>query len=154
MMDPGLLEIEVTESSLMHSIIDTEAKCRLLKDMGVNLALDDFGTGYSSLSYIKNLPFDRVKIDKSIIKNICIEPRDAAIANAIVEMAHDLDMKVTGEGVEKEEQLLFLRSIGCDEIQGFFFSSPVNSDSMSLLLSASPEQNWAGYDKTSDYLYP
>ncbi len=144
-MDPGLLEIEVTESSLIHSITDTEAKFRSLKDMGVSLALDDFGTGYSSLSYIKNLPFDRVKIDRSFVKNICNEPRDAAIASAIIEMAHALDMKVTGEGVENEAQLDLLRFIGCDEIQGFLFSSPVSSDSMGQLLSAPSEHSWADY---------
>ena len=141
-LDPRLLELEVTESCLMDSMNDVEKKMQLIKDMGVNLALDDFGTGYSSLSYVKNLPFDRVKLDKSFVENICNEPRDNAIAQAIIQMAHALDMKVTGEGVECEDQLDLLRALGCDEAQGFFFSLPIDSKNMTDLLKKPFMQDW------------
>jgi EAL domain-containing protein (putative c-di-GMP-specific phosphodiesterase class I) len=93
--------------------------------MGISLAIDDFGTGYSSLSYLKHFPIDRLKIDRSFVCDITTNPDDAAIADAIIAMAHSLKLKVTAEGVEKQEQLAYLSSRNCDEMQGYFLSYPV-----------------------------
>ena len=142
-MDPGLIEFEVTETSLIHSMGDVELKFRKIKEMGAKMALDDFGTGYSSLSYLRNLPFDRVKIDRSFVSNITVEQRDVAIASAIIELAHALGMKVTGEGVETKEQMQILCSINCDEIQGYLFSPPVDSECMKNFLSSPQQPAWS-----------
>ncbi|PLX86366.1 MAG: hypothetical protein C0614_03870 [Desulfuromonas sp.] len=142
-VDPQLFEFEVTESSLIHSMGDVELKFRKIREMGAKMALDDFGTGYSSLSYLRNLPFDRVKIDRSFVSNITLDQRDVAIASAIIELAHALGMKVTGEGVETKEQMEILCSINCDEIQGYLFSPPVDSDCMKTFLSSPQHPAWS-----------
>ncbi|MCL5103157.1 MAG: EAL domain-containing protein [Armatimonadetes bacterium] len=124
-LDPQYLELELTESALMQNpevAVDVLGK---LKQMGVRISVDDFGTGYSSLSYLKRFPIDAVKIDQSFVRDITTNPDDAAIAGAVVAMAHSLKLRVIAEGVETLEQLEFLRSLKCDEIQGYFISRPV-----------------------------
>ncbi len=118
------LDLEITES-VLQTAERSVANLKRLKAKGVRLAIDDFGTGYSSLSHIKHLPIDIIKIDRSFVRDISLDPDDEAIASAIIAMGHSLNLKVIGEGVESAEQLQFLRSQGCDEVQGFFFSEPV-----------------------------
>lgn len=133
-LDPHWLELEVTESIVLHN---TENVIRAMQDLnaeGVSHALDDFGTGYSSLSYLQRLPVARIKIDRSFVINITSSLSDAAIVRAVVGMAHNLGMRVIAEGVETEGQLGFLRGIGCEEIQGYFFSRPLPEDDFAALL--------------------
>jgi EAL domain-containing protein (putative c-di-GMP-specific phosphodiesterase class I)/FixJ family two-component response regulator len=119
-----LLELEITESIAMQNADASVATLRELKALGVHLAIDDFGTGYSSLSYLKRLPVSTVKIDRSFITDLASNPDDASIAQAIINMAHNLNLKVIAEGVETAAQLSFLASHGCDQIQGYYFSRP------------------------------
>lgn len=124
-IDPGLLEIELTESSAMQDIQQAIATIRLLNDRGLNCAIDDFGTGYSSLSALKRFPIHKLKIDRSFVIDLDTDPNDAAIVNAIIAMAHALKLKVVAEGVETESHLGFLRALGCDTLQGYLFSPPL-----------------------------
>lgn len=137
-IDPCLLELEVTESLLMEHANHAVGMLRQLKDIGVKLAIDDFGTGYSSLSYLKQFPIDHLKIDKAFIDNLVENDsvNDQAIVTAIIAMAHSMGMSVTAEGVENIEQLNFLVSQKCNEIQGYYFSPPLPSD---LLVDYIPE---------------
>ncbi|WP_428421790.1 EAL domain-containing protein [Methylibium sp.] len=124
-VDPGLLELELTESSLMS---DSEAAVQALRDMkarGIRLSVDDFGTGYSSLAYLKRFPLDALKIDREFIRDVTTDADGATIALAIINLARSLKLKVVAEGVETEEQLNFLRAHGCDEMQGYYFSRPL-----------------------------
>jgi EAL domain-containing protein (putative c-di-GMP-specific phosphodiesterase class I) len=100
-------------------------KLRAIKDTGVRLSIDDFGTGYSSLSYLKRFPIDVIKIDRSFVMEITSNPDGAAIVQTILAMAHTLKLRVVAEGVEKPEELMFLREHGCEEMQGYYFSKPV-----------------------------
>ncbi|MDX8396860.1 MAG: EAL domain-containing protein [Mariprofundaceae bacterium] len=129
------LELEVTESSLMH---DPEAAVQLLNrlsQLGLSLALDDFGTGYSSLSHLKHLPIDTLKIDQSFVRDLPHDKRDVGIANTIIAMAHNLGLNVLAEGVETTEQLDFLKESGCDDVQGYLFSKPVPGNQIPALLT-------------------
>ena len=125
-LPPRCLELELTESLLLSSGDQIFSLLRELKDMGVNLAIDDFGTGYSSLSYLRQFPVSKLKIDGSFIKDVAINPDDAAIATAIIDMSKALNLKVIAECVETEAQLAFLQSRRCDEIQGYYFSKPLS----------------------------
>jgi diguanylate cyclase (GGDEF)-like protein len=133
-LDPHYLDLELTEGTAMENAELAIATLRELKKMGVRLSMDDFGTGYSSLSYLKRFPIDRLKIDRSFVLNITVNPDDAVIAMLIINMAHNLNLKVIAEGVETEEQLSFLRLHHCDEIQGFIFSRPVPAEVFTRLL--------------------
>ena len=122
---PGLLELELTESMLMHHAEETVMILQRLDEMGVRLAIDDFGTGYSSLSYLKRFPIHTLKIDRSFVCDISTDPDDAAIVTAIVAMARSLNLNVIAEGVETEEQAVFLRSLACHQAQGYHFGRPM-----------------------------
>ena len=128
------LELELTESLVMHNVESVTAILAELKGMGVSLAMDDFGTGYSSLSCLKRFPFDKLKIDQSFVRDITIDPDSAAITRTIILMAHSLHLKVIAEGVETEGQLNYLRRQGCDEMQGYYFSRPVSAADFERLL--------------------
>lgn len=125
---PHCLELEITEGCLMTDLSETTLALQALDRLGVRLALDDFGTGYSCLSYLKQLPVDTVKIDKSFIMNVSVDPGDATVVEAIIAMAHRLGIRVIGEGVETEEQLDFIRQRGCDLAQGFYYSPALSAD--------------------------
>jgi diguanylate cyclase (GGDEF)-like protein/PAS domain S-box-containing protein len=122
------LELELTESLLLSNADVTFSVLQGLKAMGLKLAIDDFGTGYSNLSYLKQFPFSKLKIDRSFIRDVVVNPDDAAITTAIISMAKSLHLKVIAEGVENEAQMSFLRALQCDEIQGYYFSKPLAVD--------------------------
>jgi len=134
-IDPGLLELELTEGVLMAHTEKTIKTLQALKGMGVRLAIDDFGTGFSSLSYLKRFPLDVLKIDRTFIKDITTDPDDAAITVATIEMAHTLKLQVIAEGVETQPQLDFLTRNGCDLYQGYLFSRPVPPEEIARLFA-------------------
>ncbi len=128
-LPPGGLELELTESSIMHKDKLTISTLWALHEMGIRLSIDDFGTGYSNLGYLKRFPIDTLKIDRSFVRDITADPDDAAITTAIIAMAHNLKIDVVAEGVETEEQKAFLRERGCDAIQGFLIGRPMPAES-------------------------
>ncbi|MDQ8735715.1 EAL domain-containing protein [Paenibacillus sp. LHD-38] len=133
-LDAKYLDLEITESMTMD--VSHVSRCLLdLTDLGVNISVDDFGTGYSSFHYLKNFPIDRLKIDRSFVRDIQQDPSDAEIVAAIIAMAHNLNIQVIAEGVETEEQMAFLRKHKCDEMQGYFWSPPVSSENIEQMLS-------------------
>jgi len=133
-LKPDLLELEVTESSVMHNVERALEVLGALKDMGVRLAIDDFGTGYSSLAQLKRFPIDTLKVDRSFIRELPSDSEDKAIAEAIIAMGKTLSLTVVAEGVETREQQEFLRERACDQMQGFFFSKPVPAADFAELL--------------------
>lgn len=133
---PQYLELELTETVLLAHEDLTFQVLGELRSLGVSLALDDFGTGYSSLSYLKQFPVNKLKIDRAFICDIAENSSDATIAAAIVNMARCLNMRVTAEGVESEEQLSLLRRLGCNEVQGFYTSEPLSVDRMRARIRA------------------
>ncbi|MNF42809.1 Cyclic di-GMP phosphodiesterase Gmr [compost metagenome] len=137
-----LLELELTESHLLENVENVIATFHQLRQLGVKLAIDDFGTGYSSLSYLKRFPVDCVKIDQTFIRDLSAGSEDAAITRAIIVMAHSLELKVVAEGVENQEQLNFLRSQRCDEIQGYLISPPVEAPQFARLLEEQATALW------------
>ena len=122
---PDGLEVEITESVVMQNPSEAIVTLEKLSQMGVRISIDDFGTGYSSLSYLKRFPIDKLKIDRSFIRDISSDMDDAAIVRATIGLAHNLRLRVVAEGVETEDQLQFLRSLGCDEYQGYLKSKPL-----------------------------
>jgi diguanylate cyclase (GGDEF)-like protein/PAS domain S-box-containing protein len=138
-LDPRCLELEITESMVMHDVDRVTDILNELKGMGINLTMDDFGTGYSSLNYLKRFPFDTLKLDQSFVRDITSNPNSAAIARAVVAMAHSLSLKVIAEGVETAGQLKYLRSLDCDELQGYYFSRPVPGAEFQELLRTGPQ---------------
>ncbi|HSE30727.1 MAG TPA: bifunctional diguanylate cyclase/phosphodiesterase [Pyrinomonadaceae bacterium] len=133
-LDPALLELELTEASIMKEPEKAIEKLNELRDMGIKIAIDDFGTGYSSLSYLKRFPIDTLKIDKTFVSDVSTNEDDAAIVKAIVMMGHALDITVIAEGVETPQQLEYLTSLGCDVIQGYLFSAPLSTECFTELL--------------------
>ena len=123
-LSPDMLELEITESCLMHSVDDALAQVRALAEMGIRLVIDDFGTGYSSLSYLKRFPVSQLKIDRSFVRDLCTDREDAAIVSSIIGLARTLDLDVVAEGVETTAQLAALRYEGCTFCQGYLFSRP------------------------------
>jgi diguanylate cyclase (GGDEF)-like protein/PAS domain S-box-containing protein len=144
---PQHLKLELTESMIMHQAQDTIATLHQFKEMGVGLSVDDFGTGYSSLSYLKRFPLDSLKIDRSFVKDITSDPDDAAITNAIIAMAHSLNLSVVAEGVETPAQLEFLRTHGCDTIQGYLLSKPLPAEELVPLLFQQAEKSFVSVQK-------
>ena len=135
-MQPEYLELELTEGLVMQNAQVTIRILHQLKEMGIRVSIDDFGTGYSSLSYLKRFPIDTLKIDQAFVRDITTDPDDAAIATAIIAMAHSLKFKVVAEGVETQDQLTFLCNKACDEMQGYFFSRPLPAEEIGLLLQS------------------
>ncbi len=127
-LEPGYLELELTESSIMHDPEACAATLQLLSTMGVHISIDDFGTGYSSLSYLWRLPLDKLKIDRSFVRELISNPDDVAIVKAIISLAHSLRLGVVAEGVETLEQLEYLRELGCDQYQGYYCSPAIPAD--------------------------
>jgi diguanylate cyclase (GGDEF)-like protein/PAS domain S-box-containing protein len=133
-LDPQLLELEMTESILMHNMRSTIKALETIREMGVRLAIDDFGTGYSSLSYLKRFPIDTLKIDHSFIHDITQDPEDATLVEAIIAMGKALHLDVIAEGVETEQQVKFLRKHGCGSIQGYLISKPLPAQELTARL--------------------
>lgn len=133
-LDPQYLELELTESILMKSTETIVETLKELKSLGIQLAIDDFGTGYSSLSYLKRFPIDKLKIDRSFVRDLFTSPDEKAIISAIIAMAHSLNLKVIAEGVETEQQLAFLSDQGSDGIQGFLLGRPMPANSLAKIL--------------------
>jgi diguanylate cyclase (GGDEF)-like protein/PAS domain S-box-containing protein len=131
---PELLELELTESSLMSNAEETITVLQNLKKLGIQISIDDFGTGYSSLAYLKRFPIDKLKIDIAFVREVTSNPDDAAIVLAIINMAHSLKLQVIAEGVERDAQLAYLRRHGCDEMQGYYFSRPLPEDEFEVML--------------------
>src|SRR5690606_33580316 len=127
-MPPELLELELTESTVMKNPERSASLLTALKRMGVRIAMDDFGVGYSSLAQLKGFPVDTIKVDRSFIRNLPGSMEDRAITEAIIAMAKTLSLAVVAEGVETAEQEAFLRDIACDAWQGFHFSRPVEAE--------------------------
>jgi EAL domain-containing protein (putative c-di-GMP-specific phosphodiesterase class I) len=135
-LDPKWLTLEITESSIMKHAEQTIKTLFELREMGIELAIDDFGTGYSSLSYLKRFPVNKLKIDQSFVRDITVDPNDAAIVSAIIAMSKQLGLKTMAEGVETEEQLQFLTRLQCDEYQGYLYSKPIAAADIPALLRA------------------
>lgn len=135
-LDPKYLELELTESLVLQDETAVSQAFSVWKKMGIRVAIDDFGTGYASLSYSKRFPFDVLKIDKSFIRNITEDRQNAAITIAIIQMGHSMNMTVVAEGVEDEQELAFLCTHDCDEIQGYFFSKALPQDEFEALLKS------------------
>jgi diguanylate cyclase (GGDEF)-like protein/PAS domain S-box-containing protein len=133
-MDPEMLELEVTESSIMSNSARAVKMLTAIKDLGVKLAIDDFGTGYSSLAHLKRFPIDTLKVDRSFIREVPNDKEDKAIAEAIIAMGKTLSLTVVAEGVETPEQQQFLSERLCDEMQGYYFSTPVAAQDFAELL--------------------
>ena len=133
-MPAETLELEITESTALKDAKLTLETLNQLHELGINISLDDFGTGYSALGYLNRYPFQTLKADRSFISDIPLDSKDTAITAAIIAMAHSLKLRVVAEGVETSEQLDFLRSNNCDEVQGFLFSRPVPPDELANLL--------------------
>ena len=136
-LDPASLKLEITESVVMHDAPATLAKLKELKRLGVRLAIDDFGTGYSSLGYLKRFPVDTLKIDRSFVRGLSKGGNDNAIVRAVVTVAKSLNMDVTAEGVETDEQRVELKALGCDRGQGYLFARPADAEHVTPFLASS-----------------
>jgi len=141
-LDARWLEIELTESGLMDDSEGNLAILEELKSQGIMLSVDDFGTGYSSLAYLRRFPIDVLKIDRSFIMDLPGDADAATIVTTITHMARSLNLKIVAEGVETEEQLAFIRELGCDQYQGYLYSKPVPADSITAFLE--DERNISG----------
>ena len=133
-LDPCCVNLEITESALMHDVDVTTAILNKLKAIGIKISVDDFGTGYSSLSHLRRFPIDALKIAQDLIKDMPKSSDTAEIVKAIIALAHSLKLKVVAEGVETEEQFRMLSEQGCDEFQGFLYSPAIPAADMTRLL--------------------
>ncbi|HEX9160545.1 MAG TPA: EAL domain-containing protein [Thermoanaerobaculia bacterium] len=134
-IEASSLEVEITESNAMQNAENTMYTLRELKGIGVRISMDDFGTGYSSLNYLKRFPIDTLKLDQTFVKDVATDATDAAIVSAVIEMAHSLNLNVVAEGVERQEQLEFLRRQHCDIIQGYLFSPPIPAEQIDTFIT-------------------
>ncbi|HEX7403167.1 MAG TPA: EAL domain-containing protein, partial [Usitatibacter sp.] len=133
-IDPALIELEVTEGVIIEGAGEAREALFQVAALGVGIAIDDFGTGYSGLAYLKRLPIDTVKIDQSFVRDLTVDPDDAAIVTAIVAMSRSLGVDVIAEGVETEEQLEELKRLGCHRAQGFLLARPMTGDAIARFL--------------------
>ena len=133
-LKPTRLELEITESLLLADNEPTLKTLHKLRALGVRISMDDFGTGYSSLSYLRSFPFDKIKIDRSFMRDLKSKGDSLAIIKAVIGLGHSLGMSTTAEGIETEEQLAAVREQGCNEVQGFLFSPPVSAAAVSHML--------------------
>ncbi|MBF0418482.1 MAG: EAL domain-containing protein, partial [Magnetococcales bacterium] len=133
-LDASYLELELTEGMFMRDANETVMTLQTLRKMNLQLSIDDFGTGYSSLSYLKRFPIHTLKIDRAFVRDVITDPDDAAITKTILSMAKNLNLQVIAEGVSDPDQLEFLRSLGCDLVQGFLFSPPVPPEEITQFL--------------------
>jgi len=133
-LDPNYLELELTESLMVDNIQQSINVMQQLHNMGIVLSVDDFGTGYSSLNYLKRFPIHTLRIDQSFVCDLVVNSDDAAIVDAIISLAHSLNLSVIAEGVESQEQLDYLQTKGCDEVQGYYFSRPLPANTFTQLL--------------------
>ena len=131
---PVAIDVEITESLVMEDIHASTQKLEALRLLGVNIAIDDFGTGYSSLAYLAKLPVQQLKIDRSFIITMLKEPAVMTLVTTVVSMAHSLGLKVVAEGVDAEDQAKELKRLGCDQMQGYLYSKPVDFDAITVLL--------------------
>jgi diguanylate cyclase (GGDEF)-like protein len=149
-MDPGFLELEITESMVMHRVDKAVQILTELKKIGIRLAIDDFGTGYSSLSNLKRFPIDTIKVDRSFIRDIPGDAEDKALTKAIIAMGQTLSLTVTAEGVETQEQVDFLRQHSCNEFQGYYFNKPVPAEHFAQLMRTQMPHNLPRREDVSD----
>ena len=134
-LDPGCLELEITESALIQNEDRASVVLEGLRNKGIRISLDDFGTGYSSLSYLKRFPVQTLKIDQSFVRGIGSDKEDETITAAILSIAKDLHLRVVAEGIETEEQMAFLEERDCDEVQGYLFSPPLPAEAFEAFLN-------------------
>jgi EAL domain-containing protein (putative c-di-GMP-specific phosphodiesterase class I) len=139
-LPPKALMLEITESSLMQDAESTAGMLRALRNMGVRISVDDFGTGYSSLSYLKRFPLDVIKIDKSFVRDLCVDEEDAAIVRAIIALAHSMRRSTIAEGVETAEQVEILKRENCEFFQGYYFGRPMDIERILERLEAQKVQ--------------
>lgn len=140
-VSPGRLEIEITELTSISEYGSTESLVRSLTQLGVTISLDDFGTGFSSLTYLRKLPFSRIKIDRSFVREMLVRPDCEAIVKSVIGLARDLHIDVVAEGVETQEQLDYLRKAECKEVQGYLIGRPMMADQICRLLDAPREKS-------------
>jgi EAL domain-containing protein (putative c-di-GMP-specific phosphodiesterase class I) len=136
---PALLELEITESVIMESAEMLRDKFEQLREMGIGIALDDFGTGYSSLAYLKQIPITTLKVDKLFIDDITLSEDGMNLADSIIDIGHKMNLTIVAEGVETPEQVQYLKSSGCDIIQGYYYSKPLNQLSLQEWIEATPQ---------------
>jgi diguanylate cyclase (GGDEF)-like protein len=127
-LEASQINLEITETMIMSDVNESISVLQSLREVGVTIAIDDFGTGFSSLSYLKDFPADHLKIDRAFVQNLPFSKNEANIARHIIELAHSLGLKVIAEGVERNDQMEFLKTLGCDEIQGYFISPPLPAE--------------------------
>ena len=133
-LETEYLDLEILEGAAMHDLDQTVAIIQQFKNIGISISIDDYGTGYSTLSYIKNFPVDNLKIDRGFIQNIVADSGDQAIVSSTIVLAHKHGLSVVAEGVEDDQQLALLQNMGCDEIQGYYFSRPIPANDFAKLL--------------------
>ncbi|SPF32730.1 EAL domain-containing protein (fragment) [Candidatus Desulfosporosinus infrequens] len=137
-LNPERIKIEITESAIMANYDESQKKMQALKEKGYKLSIDDFGTGQASLAYLKDFPIDEIKIDRVFIQNFVTQKVDFEIVKHIIGLAHTLNLTTVAEGVEEEQQVKLLESLGCDVIQGYYFSKPISKNEMCKLLLTQP----------------
>ncbi|MFY8031289.1 MAG: bifunctional diguanylate cyclase/phosphodiesterase [Devosia sp.] len=145
-IDPNLFEIEITEQAAMGNYAEAAPKLERLREIGVRLAIDDFGMGYSNLTQLVNLPFDVLKIDKSLVDDIGVFPRSEVVIESLIHLAHRMGHTTVAEGIERQDQLDFLKSVGCDSVQGYLLSHPMAPEALSAearFVQAEPVRNVA-----------